>query len=124
VRPAGRWLLAALSAVLCAAARPPQVEGLGLAQTTGGVLLEAVVLPYGKDQLAGAWFEGGRARLMRCQPHCEVVSSIPLDGRAVLGGASLYRVVLAGKFRSGQRLKVALRFENLQLVTLDLPVGH
>ncbi len=122
-----RFLMPALGAValtslLSSAGSPPVVEANALTPTFGGVLLTASIRPHGKDVLSGAWYEGGRAKLMRCDPHCSVVEQVPLDTAMMVGQESLYRVVLAGKFRSGQRLKMVLRFANMQLVTLNVPV--
>ena len=110
--------------LLASSARPPLVEAHTLTQTYGGVLLEASFQPRGRDRLSGAWYDGGRARLLRCAPHCQVVQSIPLNGPLMTGQSSLYRVVLAGRFRSGQHLKLVMRFENLQLVTANVGVGR
>jgi hypothetical protein len=108
--------------LLSSAGGPPMVEANALTPTFGGVLLSASFLPRGKDTLSGAWYEGGRAKLMRCDPHCVVVREVPLGSATMIGQNSLYRVVLAGKFRSGQHLKLVLRFSNLQLVTLNVPI--
>ncbi len=112
----------ALLPLLGSAGSPPVVEATALTPTFGGVLLTASFRPRGKDVLSGAWYEGGRAKLMRCDPHCTVVDQVPLDSAVMVGQDSLYRVVLAGKFRSGQRLKMVLRFSDMQLVTLNVPV--
>ncbi len=114
--------LLALFPLLSSAGGPPVVEATALTPTFGGVLLTASFRPRGKDILSGAWYEGGRAKLMRCDPHCTVVSQVPLDTAMMVGQDSLYRVVLAGKFRSGQRLKMVLRFSDTQLITLNVPV--
>ncbi|WP_424952027.1 hypothetical protein [Deinococcus sp.] len=108
--------------LLSSASSPPLVEASALTPTFGGVLLSASFRPRGRDVLSGAWYEGGRAKLMRCDPHCTVVGQVPLDSAVIVGQDSLYRVVLAGKFKSGQRLKMVLRFSDLQLVTLIVPV--
>ena len=114
--------LLALVPLLSSAGGPPVVEAAALTPTFGGVLLSASFRPRGKDALSGAWYEGGRAKLMRCDPHCTVVGQVPLDTAVVIGQDSLYRVVLAGSFRNGQRLKLVLRFSDTQLVTLSVPV--
>lgn len=108
--------------LLSSAGGPPVVEAATLTPTFGGVLLTASFKPHGKDALSGAWYEGGRAKLMRCDPHCTVIVQVPLDTAVLVGQDSLYRVVLAGKFRSGQRLKMVLRFSDTQLVTLSVPI--
>ncbi|GGJ65639.1 hypothetical protein [Deinococcus aquiradiocola] len=108
--------------LLGSAGAPPAVEAQALTPTFGGVLLSASFRPRGRDELNGVWYEGGRAKLMRCEPHCVVVNEVPLDSAVMVGQDSLYRVVLAGKFRSGQRLKMVLRFSNMQLVTVNVPV--
>ncbi|MGI8748873.1 MAG: hypothetical protein ACR2J4_11080 [Deinococcus sp.] len=120
-----RLALGGLSTLLLgSAARPPLVEAHTLTQTFGGVLLQASFQPRGHNSLSGAWYDGGRAKLLRCSPHCRVVTRIPLDGPLMTGQDSVYRVVLAGHFRSGQRLKLVMRFENLQLVTVTVGVGR
>lgn len=111
-----------LAPLLGSAGGPPLVEATALTPTFGGVLLSASFQPRGKDTLSGAWYEGGRAKLMRCDPHCAVVSEVPLNTAVMMGQDSLYRVVLAGRFKSGQRLKMVLRFSDTQLVTLNVPV--
>ncbi|WP_407571170.1 hypothetical protein [Deinococcus altitudinis] len=114
--------LLALFPLLSSAGGPPLVEAATLTPTFGGVLLNASFRPRGKDTLSGAWYEGGRAKLMRCDPHCTVVSEVALDTAMMVGQDSLYRVVLAGKFKGGQRLKMVLRFSDTQLVTLNVPI--
>ncbi|MFC4452971.1 hypothetical protein [Deinococcus sonorensis] len=109
--------------LLSSATTPPVVEAHALAHTFGGVLLQASFLPRGRDNLTGVWYEGGHAKLMRCSPRCEVIKKVPLEGPLMIGQDSTYRVVMAGSFRSGQRLKVMLRFDDLQLVTLTVPVN-
>jgi hypothetical protein len=112
----------ALVPLLGSAGAPPQVEATALNPTFGGVLLTATFRPRGKDTLSGVWYEGGRAKLMRCDPHCTVVNEVSFDTAMMVGQNSLYRVVLAGKFRSGQRLRMVLRFADTQLVTLNVPI--
>ena len=117
-------VLAALTscALLSSAASPPVVEASALTPTFGGVLLSATLRPRGKDSLSGVWYDGGRAKLLMCDPRCTVVKEIPFESPLMVGQDSMYRVVLAGKFKSGQRLKIVMRFANLQLVTLSVPV--
>ena len=117
-------VLAALTScvLLSSAASPPVVEASALAPTFGGVLLTATFRPRGKDALSGVWYDGGRAKLLICDPRCTVVKEIPFESPLMVGQDSMYRVVLAGKFKSGQRLKIVMRFANLQLVTLSVPV--
>ena len=118
-----RPLLAALlPLLLTSASSPPLVMPLGLTPTFGGMLLSASFSPRPRDSLTGAWFDGGHAKLLACQPHCTVVRSIPLSGPTLMGQSSTYRVVLAGSFRNVQRLKVVLRFDNMQLVTVTVPI--
>ena len=109
-------------ALLSSAGSPPVVEASGLTSTFGGVLLTATFKPRGKDALSGAWYDGGRAKLLQCEAHCTVVKEIPFDSPLMVGQDSMYRVVLAGKFKPGQRLKMVMRFADLQLVTLSIPV--
>ena len=116
-------LLCALP-LLSSATGPPAVEASALTPTFGGVLLTASFNPRGRDVLSGVWYDGGRAKLMRCDPHCTVVTQVPLDSPIMVSQHSLYRVVLAGKFKTGQRLKMVLRFNGMQLVTLSVPVTH
>ncbi|GGR00021.1 hypothetical protein [Deinococcus ruber] len=112
-----------LLTTLSSAGSPPVVEAHGLTPTFGGMLLAASFTPHGKDALTGAWFDGGHAKLLACKPHCMVVKSIPLDSPTIIGQESLYRVVLAGDFRNVGRVKVVLRFEDMQLVTVSVPIS-
>jgi hypothetical protein len=114
--------LCALFPLLTSATSPPAVVANALTPTFGGVLLSATFRPHGKDVLSGVWYSGGRAKLMHCDPHCTVVTQVPLDAPLMVGQTSLYRVVLAGHFRTGQHLKMVLRFGSMQLVTLNVPV--
>lgn len=123
-RPALALLSAAtLLTALSSASSPPVVEAHGLTPTFGGMLLSASFSPHGKDSLTGAWFEGGHAKLLECRPHCMVVKSIPLDSPTAIGQDSLYRVVLAGNFKNVGRIKVVLRFDDMQLVTVSVPIS-
>jgi hypothetical protein len=116
-------VLALLSLLLLSsAASPPTVEAGALTPTFGGVLLSASFRPRGRDVLNGVWSDTGRAKLMRCDPHCVVVQQVPVDSAMMVNQNSLYRVVLAGHFRTGQRLKLVMRFSDLHLVTLTVPV--
>ncbi len=117
-------LLGALtsSVLLSSAASPPVVEATALTPTFGGVLLSATFRPRGKDALSGVWYDGGRAKLLRCDPRCEVIKEIAFDSPLMVSQDSMYRVVLAGKFKPGQRLKMVMRFADLHLVTLSVPV--
>jgi hypothetical protein len=108
--------------LLSSAASPPTVEAGALTPTFGGVLLSASLRPHGRDVLNGVWSDTGRAKLMRCDPHCVVVQQVPIDSAMMVNQNSLYRVVLAGHFRTGQRLKLVMRFADLNLVTLSVPV--
>jgi len=98
------------------------VEASALTPTFGGVLLTATFKPRGKDALSGVWYDGGRAKLLQCGPRCAVIKEIPFDAPMMVGQDSMYRVVLAGKFKPGQRLKMVMRFADVQLVTLSVPV--
>ncbi|WP_420595345.1 hypothetical protein [Deinococcus sp.] len=120
-RPFTGWLVAALlaSSALCA----PTAQAPTLRPTFGGVLLEARLLPGNNASLSGAWSDTGRARLMRCAPRCSVVKSIPLDGPMTISQSSMYRVVLGGTFKPGQRVKVLLRFGQAEMVTLEARVA-
>ena len=117
-------LLGALTScvLLSSAGGPPVVEASGLTPTSGGVLLTATFKPRGRDALSGVWYGGGRAKLLQCEAHCTVIKEIPFDSPLMVSQDSMYRVVLAGKFRPGQRLKMVMRFADLQLVTLSVPV--
>ena len=117
-------LLSALtsSVLLSSAGNPPVVAASALTPTFGGVLLTATFRPRGKDALSGVWYDGGRAKLLQCDPRCSVIKEIPFDAPLMVSQDSMYRVVLAGKFKPGQRLKMVMRFADVQLVTLSVPV--
>lgn len=113
--------------LLCPAAAAPSLgPGVGttiLRPTFGGVLLEAHLMPRGSASLTGVWSGSGHARLMRCDPRCQVVSAIPLGSPLTVSQSSTYRVVLGGTFRPGQRVKVLLRFDASTLITVDAVVA-
>ena len=71
---------------------------------------------------SGVWYDGGRAKLLQCGPRCTVIKEIPFDAPLMVSQDSMYRVVLAGKFKPGQRLKMVMRFADVQLVTLSVTV--
>ena len=112
-----------LLTALSSAGSPPVVEAHGLTPTFGGMLLSASFSPHGKDALTGAWFDGGLAKLLVCRPHCMAIKSIPLDSPIAIGQDSLYRVVLAGNFKNAGRIKLVLRFDDMQLVTVSVPMS-
>lgn len=82
---------------------------LSLKPTYGGAIVQGRVNVSKADELTGVWSSIGRARLMKCMPRCQVVSSLPVQGRLVLNGDSSYRVVLGGKVTPGQRVSLVLR---------------
>ena len=104
------------------AASAPTAEGTSLRPTFGGVLLEARLLPQGSAALTGVWSDVGQARLMRCSPRCAVVKEIALSGPVALSQSSMFRVVLGGTFRPGQRVRLLLRFGQSSFVTVDARV--
>lgn len=116
MRLAGTLLLAGLGLAL--AARLPAAD-LGLRPAFGGAVLQGRVTVAGSDALTGVWSGAGRARLLRCTPRCETVESIPVPGTLLLGEGTLYRVVLAGDFRPGQRIRLALRFRQAPLLNTE-----
>ncbi|WP_234009144.1 hypothetical protein [Deinococcus sp. NW-56] len=109
-------LLAGLGMAL--AARLPTAD-LGLRPAFGGAVLQGRVTVAGGDELTGVWSGAGRARLLRCTPRCETVESIPVPGTLLLGEGTPYRVVLAGEFRPGQRVRLALRFRGAAVLNAE-----
>lgn len=116
LRRGGVLLLAGLGIAL--AARPPAAD-LGLRPAFGGAVLQGRVTVAGGDALTGVWSGAGRARLLRCTPRCETVESIPVPGILPLGEGTAYRVVLAGDFRPGQRVRLSLRFRQAPLLNIE-----
>ena len=100
----------------------PTAEGNNLRPTFGGVLLEARLLPQGSASLSGVWSDAGHARLMRCSPRCTVIREIPLSGPLAVSQSSMFRVVLGGTFKAGQRVRLLLRFGQSNFVTVDARV--
>lgn len=107
-------MLALLSAVSLtfAGARAPFLSEATLRPSPAGAVLEVTVSARDRDgdTLHGIWIAGAQAKLLRCQPRCKVVTSIPVQGQTVLGGKSIYRVVLGGRFLAGQKVGLRLSF--------------
>ncbi|KEF33623.1 MULTISPECIES: hypothetical protein [Deinococcus] len=116
MRLAGALLLAGLGLAL--AVRAPATE-LTLRPAFGGAVLQGRVNVGGADELTGVWSGAGRARLLRCTPRCETVESIPVPGTLPLGENTPYRVVLAGEFRPGQKVRLTLRFRQAPLLNTE-----
>ncbi|UBV41486.1 hypothetical protein LAJ19_07350 [Deinococcus taeanensis] len=97
---------------------------VSLKATHGGALVVGALKLPRADELMGVWSSVGRARLMRCTPRCEVVTSIPVSGTLVLGQDTGYRVVLGGTFRAGQKVSLVLRLRNAQIMNLMATVAR
>lgn len=123
-RPGRALLMTALTVLGAAlAARQPSAE-LSLHPSFGGAVLEGRVTVGGADELTGVWSSGGRTRLLRCAPRCQTVESIPVQGTLMVNADTLYRVAVAGEFRTGQRVKLALRFRHTPLLNVDATVAR
>jgi hypothetical protein len=105
------------------AARLPSAE-LSLRPSFGGAVLEGRITAGSADELTGVWSSGGRTRLLRCMPRCQTVGAIPVQGTLMINADTPYRVAVAGEFRSGQRVKLALRFRSAPLLNMDATVVH
>lgn len=118
-----RASLAALLTLLGAAlaARPPSAE-VSLRPSFGGAVLEGQITGSAGDELTGVWSAGGRARLLKCTPRCITVKAIPLSGVLRLGTETPYRVAVSGDFRTGQQVKLVLRFRHLQVLNIEAAV--
>lgn len=121
-----RWagpaaLLALLGAAL--AARLPAAQ-VGLRPSFGGAVLEGRILARVDDELTGVWSGQGRARLLKCTPRCEGVSTIPVPGSLLVNADTPYRIAVAGEFRAGQHVKITLRFRDMQLLNVDATVAR
>ena len=101
------------------AARAPTAQ-VNLQPAFGGAILVGRV--SATDTLTGVWSPQGRARLLRCQPRCTTVQTVPVSGVLLLGQETPYRVVVSGDFRPGQRLKLALRFTDMQVLNVSATV--
>ncbi|WP_245557557.1 hypothetical protein [Deinococcus peraridilitoris] len=104
-------LLTAFSST-SAGARAPFLSEATLRPSAGGAVLEVTVSARDRDgdTLRGIWVAGARTNLLRCQPRCKIVSSIPVQGQMLLGGKTMYRVVLGGRFLPGQKVGLVLSF--------------
>ncbi|EYB67504.1 hypothetical protein DEIPH_ctg040orf0079 [Deinococcus phoenicis] len=105
------------------AARTPVAE-VALRPSFGGAVLEGRVTAGADDELTGVWSSGGRARLLKCAPRCEAVQTIPVSGTLLMNAGTLYRVAVGGEFRAGQRVRLALRFSNMQVLNVDAAVSR
>lgn len=103
------------------AARPPAAQ-VDLHPTFGGAVLLGRITASPADELTGVWSPQGRARLLRCAPRCTTVPTVPVSGALLLSSDTPYRVVVSGEFRPGQRVKLALRFSNMQLLNVNAAV--
>ena len=114
-------LLALLGAAL--AARLP-VAQVGLRPSFAGAVLEGRILAGADDELTGVWSPQGRARLLKCAPRCEVVQTIPVPGALLVSAETPYRVAVGGEFRTGQHVRLTLRFREMQLLNVDAVVSR
>lgn len=103
------------------AARLPSAE-LGLRPSFGGAVLEGRITAGSADELTGVWSSGGRTRLLKCMPRCQTVEAIAIQGTLMVNADTPYRVAVAGDFRTGQRVKLALRFRTAPLLNVDATV--
>lgn len=119
-----RGLLGLLAALLggVLALRTPTAD-LSLRASFGGAVLQGRITAGAADELSGIWSGSGRARLLRCTPRCETVAAIPVPGTLRVGPDTPYRVALAGEFRPGQRVGLALRFRQSQLLNVEAVVA-
>ena len=111
---------------LGALAQVPQgmSASLNLKITPGGAIVQGRVTVPREDELTGVWSSLGRARLMRCAPRCQVVSSVPVQGTLMLNGDSGYRVVLGGRVVAGQKISVVLRLRGGLILNVTAPVSR
>ncbi|WP_135228739.1 hypothetical protein [Deinococcus fonticola] len=116
-------LLPSLLASLAMAAPVPAAK-LTLRPSYGGAVIDGRVYVPTPDTLVGAWSAVGAARLMRCSPICEVVSSLPMKNTTVLGSESTYRIALGGQFIRGQRIAVSLRFRSGRVLVTTAVVNR
>ncbi|PNY80309.1 hypothetical protein [Deinococcus koreensis] len=90
---------------------------------SGAIVQGRVSVPK-EDEVTGAWSSVGRARLLRCAPRCQVVSSIPVQGSLMLSSDSGYRVVLGGKLSAGQKVSLVLRLRGGLILNVTAPVSR
>lgn len=95
---------------------------LSLDPVHGGLILSGQLMTSRADDLTGVWGPSGRARLMKCSPRCTVVDSVPLPRTLLLSGDTEYRVVLAGKFVTDQKVMLVLRFRGGQILNTTATV--
>ncbi len=97
---------------------------LKLMPSYGGAVLTGRIGVSGPDEVLGVWSSLGRARLMKCSPRCEVVTSVPITGSLILSGSSGYRVVLGGSFKPGQKVSIVMRFRQGVILNTAAIVGR
>ena len=105
-------VLTALLGGLPGDARATPSADLSLRLSYGGALVQGQLRGAANDALTGVWSSAGRARLLRCDPRCEAAPALPLPGTLTLGSGSVYRVVLGGEFRPGQKVMLTLRLRS------------
>ena len=88
---------------------------LQLQTTNGGAFVTGKIVFSNKDELVGVWNNLSRARLMKCNPNCEVVNSFPVSGTLVLSAKSTYRIIFGGRYSVGQKVKLVFKFKRALL---------
>lgn len=117
-----RTLLCAALLALSPTAQASTPQPITLKLLREGVLLSGTLKLSRTDELLGVWSSAGRARLMRCEPRCKVVSSLPVPGQMTFGPDARTRVVLGGTFKVGQRVGLVFRLKNSQIISVQAVV--
>jgi len=115
-------LCAALLSLSSGSVQASVPQGMTLKLMHEGVQLVGTLKIARTDELLGVWSSAGRARLLRCEPRCKVVTSIPMPGTLTLGTDARARVVLGGTFKVGQRVGLVFRLKNAQIVSVQATV--
>lgn len=97
---------------------------LSLRMSVGGALLQGTIKSSRSDQIIGILNARARTRLMRCSPRCVVIKNIPITRTLLLNSRSLYRIVLGGNYRAGQRVNLIIRFRSGAALMTEVKVGE
>ena len=121
-RPARLLALTALLGGLLGNGQAAPGAHLSLRLSYGGALVQGQLRGAAHDAVTGVWSSVGRARLLRCDPRCVTAPTLPLPGTLTLGSGSVYRVVLGGEFRPGQKVMLTLRLRSGQVLNAQAVV--
>lgn len=102
----------------------PFKANFNLKLITGGAMLEGTLVSGRGDELISLTSSQGRSRLLRCSPRCVAVKRMPINKTLVLSQRSLYRVVIGGKYRAGQKISITFRFANGGVLQIAAKAGN